>query len=183
MDQLDHTLETFIEGFGWLAPILFILLHLIRPILFLPVIVVCIAGGVVFGFFEGAFLSFIGLSLMSFVSYILVNKFPNFRDKMSRLKEKMFPNRTLSVGQVMILRVMPFVHFHLLSLYLMEMTKNLKDYMYYSTLGLIMPAILYTAFGQAITEMPWYVSLLMFAVLAVLFVVIDRYNKQRIELD
>lgn len=183
MDQLDSTLKTFIEGFGWLAPILFVFLHLIRPILFLPVIVVCIAGGVVFGFFEGALLSFIGLSLMSFVSYVLVNKFPNFRDKMARLKEKMFPNRTLSVGQVMILRIMPFIHFHLLSLYLMETTKNLREYMYFSTLGLIMPAILYTAFGQVITEMPWYVSLLMFAVLAILFVAIDRYHKHQIEAD
>lgn len=180
MDHFDQTLETFIESFGWLAPILFVILHLIRPILFLPVIVVCIVGGVVFGFFEGALLSFIGLSLMSFVSYVLVNKFPNFRDKMSRLKDKMFPDRALSVGQVMILRIMPFIHFHLLSLYLMEMTKNLREYMYFSTLGLIMPAILYTAFGQAITEMPWYVSLLMFIILAILFAAIDRYNKHHL---
>lgn len=180
MEQLDQSLELLIESAGWLAPILFIILHLIRPFLFLPVIVVCIAGGLAFGFFEGALLSFIGLSLMSLVSYLLVNKFPKFREKMSRLKDKIFSDRTLTVGQVMILRIMPFVHFHLLSLYLMEMTKNFRDYMYFSTLGLILPAVIYTAFGQAITELPWYLTIAMFAVLLIIFASIDKFNKTRI---
>ena len=127
MEQLDQSLEVFMDNVGWLAPFLFILLHLVRPLLFLPVIAVCVAGGFLFGFFEGAFLSFIGLTLMSWVSYLLVHKFPKFEAKIARLKEKLFPNRTLSVTQVMILRIMPFVHFHLLSLYLMEMTKSLKE--------------------------------------------------------
>ena len=180
MEQLDQSLELLIESAGWLAPILFIILHLIRPFLFLPVIVVCIAGGLAFGFFEGALLSFIGLSLMSLVSYLLVNKFPKFREKMSRLKDKIFSDRTLTVGQVMILRIMPFVHFHLLSLYLMEMAKNFRDYMYFSTLGLILPAVIYTAFGQAITELPWYLTIAMFAVLLIIFASIDKFNKTRI---
>lgn len=183
MEQFDQTLETFIAGFGWLAPLLFVLLHLLRPILFLPVVLVCIAGGVVFGFFEGALLSFIGLTAMSFVSYILVNKFPKFRKKMSRLKEKVFPDRHLSVGQVMILRIMPFVHFHLLSLYLMETTKNFKEYMYFSALGLIAPAILYTAFGQVITEMPWYWTVAMGVLLVALFAIIGKWNKGKLHMN
>ncbi|MGK7377486.1 TVP38/TMEM64 family protein [Planococcus sp. 1R117A] len=180
MEQFEYTLETFIEGFGWLAPLLFVLLHLLRPLLFLPVILVCVIGGLVFGFWEGALLSFIGLSLMSLVSYLLVNKFPKFRKKISDLKNRMFSDRKISVGQVMILRIMPFVHFHLLSLYLMEMTKTRKEYMYYSMLGLIAPAIIYTAFGEAITEFPWYVSLTLFLVLALVYVVIGKMNKVRL---
>ncbi|AIY04665.1 hypothetical protein Plano_0700 [Planococcus sp. PAMC 21323] len=179
MDQFDQSLEVFMDNVGWLAPFLFILLHLLRPLLFLPVIAVCIAGGYLFGFFEGAFLSFIGLTLMSWVSYILVNKFPKFQAKMSRLKDKIFPDRTLSVAQVMILRIMPFVHFHLLSLYLMEMTKSLKEYMVISALGLIAPAVLYTAFGRAISELPWYLTLSMFLLLAVVFSFIEKFQNSR----
>ena len=55
MDQFDQSLEVFMDSVGWLAPFLFILLHLLRPLLFLPVIAVCIAGGYLFGFVEGAF--------------------------------------------------------------------------------------------------------------------------------
>ncbi|WP_142828395.1 TVP38/TMEM64 family protein [Planococcus soli] len=179
MEQFDQSLEAFMDSVGWLAPFLFVLLHLVRPLLFLPVIAVCVAGGFLFGFFEGAFLSFIGLTLMSWVSYLLVNKFPKFQDKMARLKDKIFPDRTLSVFQVMILRIMPFVHFHLLSLYLMEMTKTLKEYMIISALGLIAPAILYTAFGQAITEFPWYTTLSMFILLAAIFSFIEKWHNSK----
>lgn len=183
MDQFDQSLEMFIENAGWLAPILFVLLHIIRPFLFLPVIAVCVAGGVLFGFVEGAVLSFIGLSLMSFISYFLVTKLSRFRGKLSLLQEKFFHGRTLSVGQVMILRIMPFVHFHLLSFYLIEMTKSLKEYTVYSLLGLILPAVLYTAFGEAITELPWYATSLIFLFLAVLYQVIDKLNKSRPEFN
>ena len=180
MDQFDQSLGSFIESSGWLAPVFFVLLHLLRPLLFIPVIVVCIAGGVLFGFVEGAVLSFIGLSLMSIVSYQLVNRFPKFRSRLSRLKNKMFDDRSVSVGQVMVLRIMPFVHFHLLSFYLMDMTKTFKEYLYYSLLGLVMPAVIYTAFGQVITEFPWYLTLTMFVVLACLYVLIGRVNKSKL---
>ncbi|PPA69314.1 TVP38/TMEM64 family protein [Jeotgalibacillus proteolyticus] len=181
MEQFDQSIELFIESAGWLAPVLFILLHLLRPFLFLPVIVVCIAGGVLFGFLEGALLSFFGLSLMSLVSYQLVNKFPRFRAKLSRLKDKVFRDRTLSVSQVMVLRIMPFVHFHLLSLYLMEMSKTFKEYMYYSMLGVIMPAVLYTAFGELIRELPWYMTLIMLALLIGVFQLLGRLNKSHVQ--
>ncbi|RNF39044.1 TVP38/TMEM64 family protein [Planococcus salinus] len=180
MEQFDQSLESLIHSAGWLAPFLFILLHVLRPILFLPVIVVCIAGGVLFGFFEGAILSFVGLSLMTLISYILVNKFPKFRHKMSRLKKKLFQDRTISVSQVMILRIMPFVHFHLLSLYLMESTKSFREYMNYSVLGVILPAVVYTAFGQIITELSWISTALLFLALALIYSLAGKLNKARL---
>ena len=183
MGQFDTTLEAFIESAGWLAPLLFVLLHLFRPFFFLPVIVVCIAGGILFGFIEGAILSFVGLSLMSLVSYLLVMKFPKFREKVSRAKEKVFSNKTISVSQVMILRIMPFVHFHLLSLYLMEMAKSFREYMYFSLFGLILPAILYTAFGEIITELPWYLTVAILLTLVIIFRLIGKANRTRVELN
>ncbi len=181
MDQVNQSIEAFIDYAGWLAPALFVVLHIIRPILFIPVIVICVAGGLVFGFVEGAILSLIGLSLMSLLSYKVVFRLPKLHQYISKLKEKMFQDRTISVSQVMVLRLMPFVHFHLLSLYLMEMTNNIKEYMYYSILGLIAPAIIYTAFGQVITEFPWYITVCMFVILAFIYFFIDRKNKLNIE--
>lgn len=183
MEELHQSLEPFIQDAGWLAPVLFVLLHLIRPLLFLPVIIVCIAGGVLFGFFEGAILSLIGLSLMSLVSYLLVNKFPKFKHKMSRLKNKVFSNRKVSLSQVMVLRIMPFVHFHLLSLYLIEMTDSFKEYMKFSIIGLILPAVLYTAFGQIITELSWIGTAVLFSILALIFSIIGKLNKAQLEPD
>lgn len=180
MDQFDNSVELFIENAGWMAPIFFLVLHLIRPFFFLPVVAVCIIGGVAFGFIQGTILSYIGLVLMSAIIYFLLERFSKFRRKMTKLKERIFPDRNLSVGQVMILRIMPFVHFQLLCFYLMDMTKSFKEYMYYSALGLMLPAIIYTAFGQSITEFPWYMTLLFLTVLIALFLGIEKYNKVRI---
>ena len=182
METFLLDLESIIIEMGWLAPPLFILFHLLRPLLFLPVIVVCIAGGVLFGFVQGSIYNFIGLALMNYLFYLLINKFPKFEKKIRSLKNKVLPGRTMSVGQVMILRIMPFVHFHLLSLYLMEMTKNFKEYMYYSLLGVILPSVIYTAFGEAISEMPWYLTLGMFLILAGLYALLGKMHKFRLPL-
>lgn len=182
MENFLLDLESTITEMGWLAPPLFILLHLLRPLLFLPVIVVCIAGGVLFGFVQGSIYNFIGLALMNYFFYLFIRKFPKFEQKIRSLKNKVLPGRTISVGQVMILRIMPFVHFHLLSLYLMEMTKNFKEYMYYSLLGVILPAIIYTAFGEAISEMPWYLTLGMILMLAGLYALLGKMHKFRLPL-
>ena len=177
MDQFDDSVKVFIENAGWMAPIFFLLLHLMRPFLFLPVIAVCVLGGVAFGFVQGAVLSYAGLLLMSSIVYFMLKRMPKFHQKMTDLKERIFTDRTLSVGQVMLLRIMPFVHFQLLCFYLMDMTKNFKEYMYYSALGLTLPAIVYTAFGQSITEFPWYMTLVFLFVLIAIFLAIDRYHK------
>ncbi|MGJ9382965.1 TVP38/TMEM64 family protein [Salipaludibacillus sp. CF4.18] len=169
MEAFNESIPRIIEEAGWLAPVLFILLHVIRPLLFLPVIVICIAGGYFFGFIHGTIYSIIGLTLMSGMFFKLIEIFPGFRTKITRLKQKVFRDRILTIGQVMILRMMPFVHFHLLSLYLMEMTTSYRQYIKYSVGGVILPSVLFTAFGQAITEMPWYVSLLFFGLLALIF--------------
>ncbi|MBM7580463.1 TVP38/TMEM64 family protein [Jeotgalibacillus terrae] len=179
MDELSQV-QHFIEESGWLGPALFVLLHLLRPLLFLPVILVCVAGGLLFGFVEGAILSFIGLTLMSFVSYVLIYRFPSFKNKLSKLKDKVLPDRHLSVGQIMVLRIMPFVHFHLLSFYLMEMTDTRKEYMFYSMIGVIAPAVIYTAFGGAIHELPWYGTAVLFILLLIVYKVIGKMNDDKI---
>ncbi|MDX1699481.1 MAG: hypothetical protein R3250_02630, partial [Melioribacteraceae bacterium] len=114
---------------------------------------------------------------MSLISYLLVMKFPRFRARVTRLKEKMFKDHSITVTQVMILRIMPFVHFHLLSLYLIDMSKSLKEYMIFSMLGVVMPAILYTGFGEVITELPWYLSALLVLILGTIFWFIGKRNK------
>ncbi|UCZ52226.1 VTT domain-containing protein [Bacillus shivajii] len=183
MEEFNVAIPHIIEEAGWLAPVLFIIVHLIRPLLFLPVIVVCIAGGYLFGFVHGTIYSIIGLSLMSLCFYKLVDIFPSFRARVTKLKAKFFKGRSLTLGQVMILRLMPFVHFHLLSLYLMEMTSNFKEYMRYSIGGVILPAIVFTSFGQVITEMPLYISVIFFGMLAAFFSYLGKRGTQTYKWD
>ena len=179
MVEVERWIEEVIYQAGWFGPFFFILLHIVRPVFFLPVVVVCIAGGYLFGFVQGTMYSIIGLSLTGAVFYKMVNWFPAMRDRMLRIKRKVAGERKMTVGQVMILRVMPFVHFHLLSVYLIDMTKSFREYMQYTVLGVITPALLYTAFGEAIEKMPWYVSITFLTVLLVLYRLLEYWNKKR----
>ncbi|WP_147803431.1 TVP38/TMEM64 family protein [Alkalicoccus halolimnae] len=178
MESIQNAVFNAIEYTGWLAPILFILLHLLRPLLFLPVVLVCMAGGYFFGFWAGTVYSIIGLTLMSAVFYWIVNRFPGFQQRVAKMKRKVFQDREMTLVQVMILRMMPFVHFHLLSLYLIEMTQNFRNYMYFSTAGIILPSIMFTGFGHILMELSWGYALIIIALLGLLFVYIGRREKE-----
>ncbi len=178
MSELEQAIEQLIKQAGWLGPFLFILLHLLRPFFLLPVAALCMAGGYLFGFLEGSFYSIVGLSLMSAAFYKLVDLFPFVRQRMMNAKRKIAGERKMTVSQVMILRIMPLVHFHLISLYLMDMTKSYREYMQYSILGVMMPSMVYTAFGQVIEEMAWYMSVLFLAGLFVVYGLLGKLNKK-----
>lgn len=169
METVNDTVFQVIEDAGWIAPLIFILLHVFRPILLLPVVVFYIAGGYLFGIFYGTIYTMIGLALMSAVFYAIVNVIPSARHYLSRVKNKLFGNRQMTIGQVNILRMMPFIHFQVLSLYLIEITSSFREYMRYSVAGVVLPTITYTSFGGFITTMPWYATLSFFGFLGIVF--------------
>ena len=179
MESFNETLLQIIEDAGWLAPLGFILLHVFRPLLFLPVIVLYISGGFFFGFVPGMLYTMTGLALMNTLFYVLIKKFPRFRRYLRKLKSKVFNDRKMTIGQVNILRMMPFIHFQLLSLYLLEMTSSFREYMWYSVYGVIAPTVIYTIFGGTLTELPWYVSGSFFLILLFIFWLFGKEGEYR----
>lgn len=65
MEYVGNYLLVIIEMGGVLSPLLFIILHLIRPMLFLPVVFICISGGILFGPIAGSIYSIIGITMAS----------------------------------------------------------------------------------------------------------------------
>ncbi|WP_227936642.1 TVP38/TMEM64 family protein [Alkalihalobacillus deserti] len=160
----------FIEQSGWLAPFFFIFLHVFRQIFFIPVLLVCLLGGYLFGTIYGSIYSIIGLTAVSMVFYGLIHILPSMREKLTKLKKRILKGKhQLTIPQMVIMRLMPFVHFHLVSLYLIESTKNFKTYSKYSFLVSIPPAVIYTASGDMIHELPLAGTIIFTLFLAVLF--------------
>ena len=125
MDDGLSLLFVIIEAGGILAPIVFIFFHIFRQFLFIPVTLVCMAGGILFGSVFGTLYSLIGLFLCSLFFYFVIGKLPKTHEKLSRLKRKWFGEfRNVTVTQSAILRLIPFIHFHLLNFCLIE--KNQK---------------------------------------------------------
>ncbi|WP_234987223.1 TVP38/TMEM64 family protein [Bacillus sinesaloumensis] len=163
-------LFVFIESTGLLAPFIFIGMHLIRPILFIPVPVVCIVGGILFGSLFGTIYSLLGLTMLSIVFYFLYRQVPRVAQKIDNLKQKWLGDKVnFTIGQIAILRLIPFINFHLLSLCIKDVTRNFREYTKGSFYTNIPVALLYTVFGQFIREFSTTVIIAILLALTLLF--------------
>lgn len=176
MDDQIAMLLVIAETSGILAPIAFILFHFLRQFFFFPVVVICVAGGVLFGTVAGTFYSIIGLLLSSILFYLLIHRMPKTHEKLTMIKKKWFGEyRNLTTGQVAILRLIPFIHYHLLSFCLLERHRGFKDYMKASFLTNIPLALFYTVFGEFISRFtPTLVLIILFSLSILVYVLREK---------
>jgi uncharacterized membrane protein YdjX (TVP38/TMEM64 family) len=162
IDIATSSVLTVIETTGFFAPIVFIFFHMIRQFLFIPVVVVCIAGGVLFGAEFGTVYSVIGLTGASMVFYLFSKVFPTVLQRFEKMKDKWLGHYTcLSTGQIIILRMIPFVNFSLISLCILEKTKTFRRYTKVSLFTHIPSSLCFTFLGASIqTLSPIYLILL-----------------------
>ncbi|UOQ46190.1 VTT domain-containing protein [Halobacillus salinarum] len=134
------------------APLIFIAIHLLRPFLFIPVMLVCITGGVVFGPIAGSAYSIIGTMLSSLVFYKMIRLLPSGFTRLQSMQKRLLKRHSaLTVKQVAILRLIPFIHFHLLSFCLIQISTDFKDYTKSSLMANFPLAVIYTSMGQWLT--------------------------------
>lgn len=166
------------EAGGVFAPLAFILFHLLRSFLFLPVSVVIIGGGVLFGTVWGTLYSIIGLMGVSLFFFIFIERMPNTKDRLVKLKNKWFGEyRNLTVGQIALLRLIPFVHYHLLNFSLMQRKPGFKEYMKASVLTNLPIAVFYTTFGGYISRFtPSIIVLLLLALTCFIYLLREKQN-------
>ncbi|MDC3415725.1 TVP38/TMEM64 family protein [Aquibacillus salsiterrae] len=154
MEYLSGYLLAIIETGGLFAPLLFIGFHLLRPLFFLPVVFICITGGVLFGTVLGTFYSIVGITLSSLLFYRMVQWAPKTFNKLVAIKQKLIgKNTSLTTSQVALLRLVPFIHFHLLSLCILEVSSNFKGYMKSSFFSNIPLAVVYTSIGRSLSNL------------------------------
>src|SRR3954470_2222741 len=153
MDEGLSILFVMVEVGGIWAPIVFIFFHIFRQFLFIPVSLVCMAGGILFGSVFGTIFSLFGLLLSSILFYFVIGKLPKTHEKLSRLRKKWFGEfRHITVTQSAILRLIPFIHFHLLNFCLIEKNREFKPYLKNSLLSNLPLAIAYSVFGEFISR-------------------------------
>lgn len=169
---MEHVMAWAYESMNstaYAAPMLFILFHIIRPFLFIPVAFICITGGLLFGVTYGALYSLIGVTLSSLLFYFFIRYTPSLFERLQRLREKLLGKyNRLSIPQVLLLRITPFIHFHLVSLCLIEMTRNFKEYARLSLISNVPLAVVYTSFGQWFQSLQIQYIMILLAVILIL---------------
>lgn len=154
MELVGDYVMMFIEKGGLFAPLLFISFHLLRPLLFLPVIFICISGGILFGAVAGTLYSLVGITLSSVIFYGIIRWLPNTSHKLVNIKQKLIGKQAqITTPQITLLRLIPFIHFHLLSFCLIEVSTGFKDYTKSSLLSSIPFALIYTSIGQWLSDL------------------------------
>ncbi|RKQ29926.1 TVP38/TMEM64 family protein [Oceanobacillus halophilus] len=171
MEYVGNYIMAFIEMGGLLSPLLFICFHLIRPLFFLPVIFICISGGILYGPVAGTIYSIIGITLSSVIFYSLVNRMPKKLERLVQLKQKLLGKHAeLNTLQISVLRLVPFIHFHLLSLCLIEISAGFKDYTKTSFISNVPLALIYTSIGGWISNLsPIHIFIFLIGLLPLIY--------------
>lgn len=181
-------MQNFIEQFGDYAPIIFLLLASILPILLFPPGIFSVIGGLLFGFKLGAVLTIIAAiiytNIMFLISrYFARNKIENFLEK--RLTLKQF-NRIFGLNDnklatfLIICRLIPILPNSIVS-YSYGLTRiSFKHYFMANLIGLIPGRLIWLNFGSKLNNI-WSLEFLMAAILIIAFVAIGAIVAKNIE--
>ena len=181
-------MQNFIEQFGDYAPIIFLLLASILPILLFPPGIFSVIGGLLFGFKLGAVLTIIAAiiytNIMFLISrYFARNKIENFLEK--RLTLKQF-NRIFGLNDnklatfLIICRLIPILPNSIVS-YSYGLTRiSFKHYFIANLIGLIPGRLIWLNFGSKLNNI-WSLEFLMAAILIIAFVAIGAIVAKNME--
>ena len=181
-------MQNFIEQFGDYAPIIFLLLASILPILLFPPGIFSVIGGLLFGFTKGAVLTIIAAiiytNIMFLISrYFARNKIENFLEKRLTLKQY---NRIFGLNDnklatfLVICRLIPILPNSVVS-YSYGLTRiSFKHYFIANLIGLIPGRLIWLNFGSKLNNI-WSLEFLMAAVLIVAFIGIGAIVAKNME--
>lgn len=141
----------WVEKMGWLAPVLFLFIYCIATLLFLPTMLITLAGGALFGPVLGTVLNLAGATIGATCSFLITRYL--FQGQ-QRKQQGLWYQIVRSVEQkgwlsVAFLRLFPIVPFNLVNYALGATTISLRTYLITTITFLLPPEIIYTYCGYA----------------------------------
>ncbi|MDR3501130.1 MAG: TVP38/TMEM64 family protein [Legionella sp.] len=143
---------SWVEQLGWLAPVLFIIIYCLATIMFVPTMIITLAGGALFGPTLGTLLNLVGATWGAACSFLITRYFSG--NWLSQNKNGTVMKLIGSVEQkgwmsVAVLRLFPIVPFNLVNYGLGVTGIRFRTYLLTTFIFLIPPEIIYTYFGYA----------------------------------
>ncbi|RKD21891.1 hypothetical protein BEP19_14650 [Ammoniphilus oxalaticus] len=190
MDVLTpERIRDFILSFGWLAPVLYVLIYTIRPLFLFPAIILSLTGGMTFGPWWGTLLDLIGATLGSFLAFGLARK-------LGRETIQKWMGRRLTLWDqqleqqgfkaIFLLRLIPLVPFDAVN-YGAGLSKvRFRDYALATPFGIIPGAFAYNYLGHslhAIFSPTFYFAIILVVILAVVPFFFKRRQQQKNSMD
>lgn len=143
---------TQIRHSGWLAPLLFILIYCFATILFLPTMVLTLAGGVLFGTLFGTLLNLSGATLGAVCAFGISRYFAyNWLSRHAKIKSHQLIRGVEKRGWqfAALLRLIPIIPFNLVNYGLGMTSIKFSQYLFTTAVFLTPGEIIYTYCGHA----------------------------------
>jgi uncharacterized membrane protein YdjX (TVP38/TMEM64 family) len=141
---------TIINGLGWLGPVLFLLLYCLATVMFLPTMVLTLAGGAFFGLVNGTLLNILGATMGASCAFFISRYLA--KDWLTA-KSGVKINKLISGVEargwrfVALLRLIPIIPFNLVNYGLGITQIKFKDYLVTTFIFLMPCEIIYTYCG------------------------------------
>ena len=182
-----ESIKTFVLGFGIYAPLIFIILFTLAPLIFFPDGILALAGGLIFGFAWGSVYIIVGALCGGTLSFYLARLYGNkMREKLAHEKLINFQKSVQKHGFVMILllRLVPLVPFNIISYSAGFSTICYRDFFFATLLGMMPGVLVYANIGaQSLSfgSREFYISVSLLVVLVVVSMVLKQRVKKRLE--
>lgn len=169
----SNSIKHYINSFGILAPIVYIVMFTLVPLTLFPDSILAVSGGMAFGLFYGTLYTIIGAVLGATLSFYIARFLG--RDVVNRLvhgKGKWFENGVEKRGFyiVLMLRLIPLVPFDVIS-YGAGLSKiKFKDFLLGTIVGIIPGVLIFTNLGDKCIDTSSSGFIISIALLILLFV-------------
>lgn len=180
-------IKIFVLGFGIYAPLIFIVLFTLAPLIFFPDSILALAGGLIFGFAWGSVYIIFGALCGGTLSFYLARLYGNaMREKLAHEKLINFQKSVKKHGFIMILllRLVPLVPFNIISYSAGFSTIRYRDFFFATLLGMSPGVLVYANIGAqslAFGSKEFYLSIGLLILLVAVSMVLKQRVKKRLE--
>lgn len=186
IDLSPERIRDLVNQAGWFAPLLYILIYTLRPLILFPASILSLAGGLIFGAFTGTLLIVIGATLGAVLSFIVADKLGKNiagKEKSGHGKKLQMQLEQNGLIYVLLVRLIPLFNFDMIS-YIAGVSKvKLKDFALGTLVGIIPGAFAYSFLGASFAEGDGtliFVAVSLFIAISVIPLVLwKRYQKNR----
>lgn len=185
LDIDSKDIQTYVNSFGKLAPIIYIIIFALVPLTLFPDSIIAIAGGLIFGLVKGYIYTAIGAILGATLSFYISRKLGrNFVKKLTKEKldniEEMINSNGFFI--IFMLRLIPLFPFDIISYGAGLTSVKYKDFILATFLGTIPGILVFTNIGAQSVNMgsgSFYISI---GALVLLFIISMVLKKKFIKI-
>lgn len=153
-----ETIRTWVLSFGWVSPVIYIVMYIVRPFILFPASILSMAGGLAFGTWKGMLFTLVGAVMGAVLSFLLARKIGGsfFRGKEDpRLAKLEGAMARRGFTMVLMLRIAPFVPFDLVSYSAGVARVPLRAFLPATVIGTLPGTFAYNYLGASLAKGSW----------------------------